>query len=775
MNISRFFGSTNREAMRQVRLALGPDALIVSNKRVNGGVEILATDPTSAARIEAQADAPAPTAPGFAQGAAQSMPADVMQAIGSLKGALEGRIDELVWGSHLKRVPQAVSLFQALMGFGFSTALLRAMLKRLPEHLAAGPAFQWARQELVKHLPVQASEEELWRPGLALAVVGPTGVGKTTTLAKLAARAVRRFGPQGVVLVTTDTYRIGAHEQLKIYGQILRVPVHVVQDAEQLAQVVRGTGPDSVILIDNVGISQRDRYVAEQAAMLASAGRDVRRLLVLNAASHGDTLDEVARTYRNDGGTPLAGCIITKLDEAARLGAVLDTCIRYQLPVHYVSDGQKVPENLHFLSALDLVDRALADASAASALYAPTGADLAALMSVERSSASRPDVAARAGRQRLLSGFLAGGLGSAGAAGDQVLQRVCDYLDSQPACRQAFEAWQAFRDGAAAAPGNGAAARHAYKTIQVEMRQAGRGDEGIVLSHADFNVGGRQGRGRMSASLAYGLSQGVLGSPLQQVRFASGWQSSNGFAGIEPLTSSQALLEDIDWYQAQQSQFPVLHLFDGGTQALWRQLQEHADVLWGAQCPAGARFVHEETVTTAGALAKACGYHPVGRHDAEFTLSGMAGGSARALWVGMQEVGLSSRRAAAQDLRLHHMRLQREDGGGAGATQLASVLAPADVAPGMLARAVLMRQEQRWVLRAMPAFWEVFARTRQESGPLDRAYLSAAMGAAAWQLLHGPESSAARQVLALPEEKAWTVAQVAEGMLRLFAVKALMG
>src|SRR5690606_32233225 len=154
MNVSRFFGITNREAMRQVRLALGPDALIVSNRRINGGVEILATDPTSAARAEMQGDAaalPARASPLKGSEAAQRRPGDVMQAIGALKGAMEGRMDELVWGSHLKRAPQALALFQTLMGFGFSTTLLRAMLKRLPEHLGAASAFQWARHELVRN------------------------------------------------------------------------------------------------------------------------------------------------------------------------------------------------------------------------------------------------------------------------------------------------------------------------------------------------------------------------------------------------------------------------------------------------------------------------------------------------------------------------------------------------------------------------------------------------------------------------------------------------
>src|SRR5690606_36167936 len=128
-----------------------------------------------------------------------------------------------------------------------------------------------------KHLPVLENEDALWKPGCAIALVGPTGVGKTTTLAKLAARCVRRSGPDSLVLLTTDTYRIGAHEQLKIYGQMMRVPVHVAQDVQELQAIVRQVRPDQTLLIDNVGISHRHHYIAEQAAMLAGAGRPVTR------------------------------------------------------------------------------------------------------------------------------------------------------------------------------------------------------------------------------------------------------------------------------------------------------------------------------------------------------------------------------------------------------------------------------------------------------------------------------------------------------------------
>src|SRR3546814_9876122 len=136
-----------------------------------------------------------------------------MSAIGEMRGALEARMDDLMWGNQLRRVPQAAALFQTMLGFGFSTALLRAMLKRLPEALSGKAAVQWVRQELIAHLPVLESEDDLWTRGRAIALVGPTGGGKTTSIANLAARCVRGAGPDSMVLLTTDTYRIGAHDQ----------------------------------------------------------------------------------------------------------------------------------------------------------------------------------------------------------------------------------------------------------------------------------------------------------------------------------------------------------------------------------------------------------------------------------------------------------------------------------------------------------------------------------------------------------------------------------
>ncbi|MCD0506233.1 flagellar biosynthesis protein FlhF, partial [Bordetella petrii] len=300
-------------------------------------------------------------------------------AIGALRGALENRLDGLMWGGTDApgREPLRASMFRMLLEAGFSARLARAMLERLPGTLDTQQARAWVRNELVTHLPVLGREDELWAQGGVFALVGPTGVGKTTTLAKLAARCVAREGRDQVAMLTTDNFRIGALEQLQIYGRLMGVPARSVRDVAELRAILSELGGRKIILIDTTGISQRDRNVAAQAALLCGAGRPVRRLLVLNAASQGDTLDEVAHAYRHGAAEDVAGCIITKLDEASRLGSALDTAIRHRLPVHYVCVGQKVPEDLALARSDTLVDRALAAQEQAPALYAPSEADMA--------------------------------------------------------------------------------------------------------------------------------------------------------------------------------------------------------------------------------------------------------------------------------------------------------------------------------------------------------------------------------------------------------------
>jgi flagellar biosynthesis protein FlhF len=283
----------------------------------------------------------------------------VMHELSSMRGMMEEHFAGLLWGDRQRRSPNHAALTKRLFAAGFSAQLVRMVIDNMPEIEHAEASMQWVQQVLENNLPVMDSEESMMNRGGVFALMGPTGVGKTTTTAKLAARCVMRFGASKVALLTTDSYRIGAHEQLRIFGKILGVSVHAVKDAADLQLALSELRNKHIVLIDTIGMSQRDRTVSDHIAMLCGAGHPVQRLLLLNATSHGDTLNEVVQAYQSTPDQPpLAGCILTKLDEATNLGGVLDTVIRYKLPVHYVSTGQKVPENLYVATKRFLIKSA---------------------------------------------------------------------------------------------------------------------------------------------------------------------------------------------------------------------------------------------------------------------------------------------------------------------------------------------------------------------------------------------------------------------------------
>src|SRR5471032_1257087 len=289
----------------------------------------------------------------------QVMNDTVMHELSSMRGMMEEHFAGLLWGDRQRRSPNHAELTKRLFAAGFSAQLVRLVIDNMPEIEHAEASMQWVQQVLENNLPVMDSEESMMNRGGIFALMGPTGVGKTTTTAKLAARCVMRFGASKVALLTTDSYRIGAHEQLRIFGKILGVSVHAVKDADDLQLALSELRNKHIVLIDTIGMSQRDRTVSDHIAMLCGAGHPVQRLLLLNATSHGDTLNEVVQAYQSTPDqAPLAGCILTKLDEATNLGGVLDTVIRYKLPVHYVSTGQKVPENLYVATKRFLIKSA---------------------------------------------------------------------------------------------------------------------------------------------------------------------------------------------------------------------------------------------------------------------------------------------------------------------------------------------------------------------------------------------------------------------------------
>ncbi len=327
-----------------------------------------------AARVAARRAAPPRVTPAFeglgeqdAEAMAEAVHARVEQIVNqkvvselsAMRGMMEEQFAGLMWGDRQRRSPVNGEVTKTLFSAGFSAQLVRMVVDHMPEVENFDAAMEWTNQVLSSNLPVLENEDALMERGGVFALMGPTGVGKTTTTAKLAARCVMRFGASKVALLSTDSYRIGGHEQLRIFGKILGVSVHAVKDAADLQLALAELRNKHIVLIDTIGMSQRDRTVSDQIAMLCGAGLPVQRLLLLNATSHGDTLNEVVQAYRSAPGQPeLAGCILTKLDEATNLGGVLDTVIRYKLPVHYVSTGQKVPENLYVASKKFLIKSA---------------------------------------------------------------------------------------------------------------------------------------------------------------------------------------------------------------------------------------------------------------------------------------------------------------------------------------------------------------------------------------------------------------------------------
>ncbi|MEC5217513.1 flagellar biosynthesis protein FlhF [Actimicrobium sp. GrIS 1.19] len=393
MNVKKFSASSSREALRQVREALGPDAVILSNRNLNGMVEILALASDDMTSLAGHDELPSATtlpeqesallgafakrraetdqAAGLAEAIEQSRivrapefagrddssreMADMMREIRSMRSMMESQLSELSWASSQKREPMKATVVRELLAAGFSASLSRYLAENLPEGGTATEAMSWIKGVLARNINVMGNDSTMLEQGGVFALVGPTGVGKTTTTAKLAARCVMRHGPGKLALITTDGYRIGGYEQLRIYGKILGVMVHSVKDEADLRIALDELKNKHTVLIDTVGVSQRDQMVGEQVAMLQGAGAHVKRLLCLSATSTGETLNEVVRAYQ---GTGLAGCVMTKLDEAATIGNVLDVVIRQKLSLYYVANGQRVPEDLHVVNKQYLVDRA---------------------------------------------------------------------------------------------------------------------------------------------------------------------------------------------------------------------------------------------------------------------------------------------------------------------------------------------------------------------------------------------------------------------------------
>src|SRR5690554_1387260 len=426
MNVKRYFAGTAREALRALKDDLGAEAIVLANRPVEGGVEILAlpADTVTAPRTERVAEededyrvslggrasaadsvqttvrpfspprmetpdylirqrgyeetskqtttavrTPTPVQSPQAEAvsvdedaerdgriaALQEANARLMDELSGIRGMIERQLAAFAWGETQRAAPGRAEMLGELLNAGFSTKLARQLAETVDANASVLQARETVRKSVSRALRALSSDADLIDRGGVFALVGPTGVGKTTTTAKIAARCVVRHGADKVALITTDGYRIGAQEQLRIYGRILGVPVFTVRDASDLRQTIAELLGRHMILIDTAGVGQRDEAVARQAAMLSGAG-DVHRLLLLNTTSGGETLDEVVRAWRGPG---LAGCVLTKVDEAASLAPAIGAAIEHDLEVCYVTNGQRVPEDLHLPNRAYLLGRSL--------------------------------------------------------------------------------------------------------------------------------------------------------------------------------------------------------------------------------------------------------------------------------------------------------------------------------------------------------------------------------------------------------------------------------
>jgi len=371
MKIKRFVAQDMRQALRMVREALGEEAVILSNKSVEGGVELTAAvdlvteqvesqqAPAQAARSRRVAPAPRPQEerrhnpePSAAEVEPDAL-SEMREEMLNLRRWLQAELSSMSWHDMGQNSPVRQELLQRLMQLGLTPDIARELADRVASIEDLELAWNKALFFLSGEIPVL--EQNLLERGGIVALVGPTGVGKTTTIAKMAARYAMRHGHRNVALVTTDNFRIGARDQLQTYGRILNVPVRAVNDAQSMADTIDSLSDRRLILIDTAGMGAADERFAEQVAMLDAAGPSLSTLLTLSATTEAAALEKAISLFSTLG--PQA-CLLTKLDEAASLGASLSSVIHSGLSLAYLADGQRVPEDLTVARSHPLVQRA---------------------------------------------------------------------------------------------------------------------------------------------------------------------------------------------------------------------------------------------------------------------------------------------------------------------------------------------------------------------------------------------------------------------------------
>jgi flagellar biosynthesis protein FlhF len=368
MKVKRYFAKDMRQALRMVRDEQGPDAVILSTEKVNDGVEIVAAvdydeertpssvdpQPRDANRSFAQELEAASRRDSDEEPNARIEPADVGDELRTLRRMLETQLATLAWNDFTRRSPVQAALLKELTSLGLAQDLAAELVAQLPARLEFAKAHRYALALLARR--IETRDERWLDQGGVVAFVGPTGVGKTTLIAKLAARWVLRHGASSLALISTDAVRIGAADQIHTLGRLLGAPAFAVESARDLTPTLRSLKDTRLVLIDTAGLSQRDPRLATELHLLTCRHARMETCLVLSASAQAGTIEETVTRFAP---AEAASCVITKLDEATSLGGIISTLIRTTLPLAYVSEGQRVPEDLTPARAHQVIARAV--------------------------------------------------------------------------------------------------------------------------------------------------------------------------------------------------------------------------------------------------------------------------------------------------------------------------------------------------------------------------------------------------------------------------------
>jgi flagellar biosynthesis protein FlhF len=393
MKIQRYIARDMRQALAQVRDALGPDAVILSSGRIGEDVEVVAAvdldvaqavqSAPPAARTAAPRAAAPPAesrtaehlrsrrassqlseqiAPAAAIAAAVAPPAPAQETLAAemkdMRRMLESQLATLAWNDLSRRSPIQAAMLKELAQLGITQDLSNSLVRKIPANLNFSAARRFALATVAR--TIQVTGDRWLEAGGNIAFAGPAGAGKTTLIAKLAARWVLRHGPRRVALVSADAVRIGAHEQMHMLGRLLGVNAHNVYDVSELPELLNELSDFELVLIDTAGASPRDPELARRLRLLNQMQSKVETALVLPASTQSGAIDEVVQRFAL---AKPSACVITKVDEAVSLGGILSALVRHKLPAAYMSDGQRVPEDLSPARAHVLVSRAVEIAS----------------------------------------------------------------------------------------------------------------------------------------------------------------------------------------------------------------------------------------------------------------------------------------------------------------------------------------------------------------------------------------------------------------------------